>query len=147
MEFTCIHCQKQTTKGNIKKHEKSCYLNPLVRIDCQNCGNPIKDYKHSKGTCSRSCANTHFKSGESNGNWKGTKYQTICFTKHKKQCIICKEDKIVAVHHYNEDHNDDRIENLVPLCPTHHSYMHSRYVDEIKDRVDKYVEEFTRKLA
>jgi len=143
----CIHCKKETTKGNIKKHETSCFLNPINTVLCKNCNDPIKNYKFSKGTCSRSCANTYFRSGVQNGNWGGERYQTICFTQHKKECIICKEDKIVAVHHYNEDHDDDRIENLVPLCPTHHSYMHSKYKNEIVERVDKYVEEFIRGVA
>ena len=146
-KIACQYCSKETTLGNIKKHEDSCYLNPKNIVSCKNCGSPIKNYKSSKGTCSRSCANTHFKSGENNGNWKGTQYQTLCFSQHKKECIICGEDKIVAVHHLNEDHNDNRIENLVPLCPTHHQYMHSRYKSEIQHKVDEYVKQFILSVA
>ena len=146
-KINCIHCKKETTKGNIKKHEKSCYLNPDVVQYCLNCNDPIKNYKSSKGTCSRSCANTHFRSGIDNGNWSGERYQTLCFTQHKRKCVVCDEKKILAVHHYNEIHDDDRIENLVPLCPTHHQYVHSKYKDEVKETIDKYVEEFIRGLA
>ena len=78
---------------------------------------------------------------------QSTNYQTLCFTKHKKECIICGENKIVAVHHMNEDHSDDRIENLIPLCPTHHQYMHSRYKAEILPKVEEYVEKFKLGLA
>jgi hypothetical protein len=143
----CVHCAKETTIGNIKKHEDTCYLNPLVIKKCIVCDSIIKNYKTSKGTCSRSCANTFFKSGEQNGNWKGTNYQTLCFTHHKKECIICGENKIVAVHHMNEDHNDNRIENLVPLCPTHHQYMHSRYKKEILPKVEEYLKSFNPGVA
>ena len=141
-KVNCVYCDKETTIGNIKKHETSCYMNPVNIQRCQVCDNVIKNYKTSKGTCSRACANTFFKSGEQNGNWKGTQYQTLCFTQHKKECIICKEDKIVAVHHMNEDHEDNRIENLIPLCPTHHQYMHSRYKIEILPKVKEYIEKF-----
>ena len=47
----------------------------------------------------------------------------------------------------NEDHSDDRIENLVPLCPTHHQYMHSRYKSEILPKVEEYVEKFKLGMA
>ena len=146
-KITCIYCSKETTKGNIKKHEISCYLNPDVVKYCLNCSKPIKNYKFSKGTCSRSCANTHFRTGEDNGNWGGERYQTLCFTQHKRKCVVCDETKILAVHHYNEDHSDDRIENLVPLCPTHHQYVHSKYKDEVAGIIDEYVKNFIRGLA
>ena len=76
-----------------------------------------------------------------------TRYTTICWKEHKKECIVCGENKIVAVHHYNENHDDNRIENLVPLCPTHHQYMHSRYAEEIKHIVDNYVNTFILRFA
>ena len=141
-KVNCHHCNKETTLGNIAKHEDSCYMNPKIRKRCAVCDGVIKNYKTSKGTCSRSCANTFFKSGENNGNFKGESYQFLCFSNHKKECIICKENKIVAVHHMNEDHNDNRIDNLVPLCPTHHQYMHSRYRSEILPKVEEYIEKF-----
>jgi len=146
-KVSCFHCNKETTVGNINKHETSCYMNPTNIKRCLVCDDIIKNYKTSKGTCSKSCANTFFKSGEGNGNWKGSQYQTLCFTNHKKECIICKEDKIVAVHHMNEDHEDNRIENLIPLCPTHHQYMHSRYKIEILPMVEEYIEKFRLGVA
>lgn len=146
-KVNCTHCGHVTTKGNIKRHEEGCYLNDANLVLCKVCEKPIKNYKSSKGTCSRSCANTFFKTGVNNGNWSGERYQSLCFTQHKKECIICKEDMIVAVHHYNGNHDDDRIENLVPLCPTHHQYVHSKYKHLVQDTIDRYVEEFIRGLA
>lgn len=146
-KVACQYCNKETTLGNIKKHEESCYLNPINIVECKNCGNPIKNYKTSKGTCSRSCANTHFKSGENNGNWKGETYTTICFAYHRKKCVICGEEKIVAVHHYDHNHNNNDPANLVPLCPTHHQYLHSRYAAEVKSTVDNYVKQFKLGVA
>ena len=146
-KISCTHCIKKTTLGNIKKHENSCYLNPINLVECAVCSKPIKNYKESKGTCSRSCANKYFRSGEDNGNWKGERYQSICFLHHEKKCVVCGENKIVAVHHYNENHDDNRPENLVPLCPTHHQYLHSKYKCEIIDVVETYVKNFNLRVA
>ena len=138
----CEHCGKLLSKQNLHKHEETCYLNPAMMVLCKVCNKPIKNYKTSKGTCSHGCANTHFKRGVNNGNWKGEHYTAICFIHHQKKCVVCGEEKIVAVHHYDHNHNNNDPTNLVPLCPTHHQYLHSRYADDIKSTVDKYVEQF-----
>lgn len=142
----CQYCQNSIGISNLKRHEDNCYLNLKNLRLCQVCDEPIKDYKKSKGTCSHSCSNKFFKSLRNKPeNYKN--YVTICFSFHKKECIVCKENKIVAVHHYNEDHKDNRIENLVPLCPTHHQYVHSQYKCEIIDIVDNYVNEIKLRVA
>lgn len=137
----CQYCERSCTLGNIKQHERACYLNPKNTILCIECQEPIKNYTTSKGTCSHVCSNTHFRHLR-NKPENYTRYQTICFYHHGKKCLVCGEDKIVAAHHVNEDHSDDRPENLVPLCPTHHSYMHSRYKDEIQPIIDEYINSY-----
>lgn len=47
----------------------------------------------------------------------------------------------------NEDHEDNRVENLVLLCPTHHTYMHIKYKTEILPVVEEYVRQFTLRFA
>jgi hypothetical protein len=136
----CQYCQKKLTQPNLERHEDTCHLNPVNLQECIVCSKPIKNYKHSKGTCSRSCANKHFRSGEGNGMWSGNNYQLICWQHHKKECIVCGEDKIVAVHHNDHNHYNNDPENLIPLCPTHHQYVHSQYKDEVQPIIDKYVE-------
>lgn len=135
----CQYCGSKHTNANINRHEDSCYLNPSNIRLCEVCETPIKDYKNSKGTCSRSCANKHFRTGEGNGNYRGTNYTQICFDNHKKECIVCGEEKIVAVHHNDCNHYNNDPENLIPLCPTHHTYVHSRYKDEVQPIIDKYI--------
>lgn len=134
----CCFCGKETNRGNIKRHQDSCYLNPKNLKECPVCFSPIKNYKTSK-TCGYSCANTFTKSGENNPNFKGGHYRDICFTNHDKRCIVCGEEKIVSVHHINGNHNDHRIENLVPLCPTHHQYVHSKYRSEVEPFIKKFI--------
>ena len=96
-----------------------------------------KGHPKEKATCSYGCANTHFRSGLNHPNIAN--YQTICFAVHGKCCIICGEANIVAAHHYDHDHSNNETTNLVPLCPTHHQYVHSRFACLIKDQVDAFV--------
>ena len=88
--------------------------------------------------CSRSCSNTYFRSGKNNPNWRNSNYRTTCFHYHKKECIVCNEKNIVEVHHYDEDHNNNDPKNLIPLCPTHHQYYHSKYKHLITDKINEY---------
>jgi ribosomal protein S27E len=44
----CVHCAKETTVGNIKKHEKSCFLNPTNVVECLVCSKPIKTIRNQK---------------------------------------------------------------------------------------------------
>lgn len=130
--------------GNLKAKRKY----ELIEKDCPVCGEKFTTQKRGdsreKRTCSYSCSNTFFRSGENNPNWKeaSTQYRTKCFEYHKKECIICKEEKVVEVHHIDEDRSNNDIFNLVPLCPTHHKYWHSEYKKEIEDKVYNYIKEF-----
>lgn len=65
---------------------------------------------------------------------------------HKKECIICGEKLIVDVHHFNLNHDDNRVENLVPLCPTHHKYIHSRHAHLITEKMNEYVTNFKNRV-
>lgn len=112
-----------------------------VTKTCPVCGNMFETKEGSrdeKTTCSHSCSNTYFRSGKENPNWDDNSYRTTCFYYHKKECIICGENKIVTVHHFDENHKNNDPENLIPLCPTHHQYVHSRYKNEVIDKIETY---------
>lgn len=66
-------------------------------------------------------------------------YRTICFANHEKKCIVCGETKIVEVHHLNENRKDNSPDNLVPVCPTHHQYIHSRYKNLVMPIIELYL--------
>lgn len=134
----CSFCDKVTNVANIKRHETKCTENPLNQKECPVCK---KLYSKKGATCSYSCSNTYFRSGKNNPNWSDSNYRTTCFQEHGKKCIVCGEEKIVTVHHINEDHSDNRVENLVPLCPTHHQYVHSRYKEEVLPFIDEFLSE------
>jgi hypothetical protein len=121
-----------------------------VTKECPVCGEKFetKIGNKEKTTCSYSCSNKYFRSGKNNPNYdenKTKQYRTICFNYHKKECIICGETNIVGVHHYDENNKNNLPENLVPLCPTHHQYVHSAYKDLVINKVDEYVKSFKLK--
>lgn len=115
---------------------------------CPVCGETFSGLRsriHKNITCSHKCSNTYFRTGEGNGNWNPDTYRSTCFLYHKKECVVCKECNIVEVHHFDEDSNNNAVENLVPICPTHHKYWHSRYKHLIAEKVATYVASFKKK--
>jgi hypothetical protein len=102
-------------------------------------------------TCGYSCSNSYFRSEENHPNWKpysekkrkNDVYKRICFKHHKHECIICKESVVIDVHHFDANCSNNSPQNLVPLCPTHHRYLHCQAgKDLIYDKVIAYVEHF-----
>lgn len=108
---------------------------------CPICKTPFTPkYENEQITCSYSCSNTYF-ARKRNPNPK--RYTTICWHHHEKKCVVCGENKIVAVHHMDENKKNNDPKNLVPLCPTHHGYWHSRYRNLIRDKVEKFLTNLT----
>lgn len=115
-----------------------------VKKICPICGQEFEVLSGSpkeKIVCGRACSNTLFRSGENNGNWLGGHgYRAVCFRYWPQHCIIpnCDWKLTVDVHHIDEDRSNNKPENLVPLCPNHHSLF--RY-EEYKDRWNKILQE------
>jgi len=128
---------------------------PKINKVCPVCGEIFETkqgHRTEKIVCSHSCSNTYFRSGTSNPNYKEdddlngeVKYVKICFRHHKRKCVCCNEEKIVAVHHYDGNKKNNKPENLIPLCPTHHTYWHSRFRQEVKPTIDEYIRNFKNK--
>ena len=88
--------------------------------------------------CTRSCANNR------QTWWKinSTHYRTIALQHWKKECTICGFDKIVAIHHIDENKKNNDPNNLMPLCPNHHEMIHSKkWKAEIQEIVDQKIKE------
>lgn len=139
---------------NINIFKENHFNKYHIKKICPVCGKEFITTTTEKGKnkvcCSYSCANTYFRSGENNGMYKNSNllgrnsYSTICFRHHPHKCCICGEENIVAVHHYDGNHNNNDISNLIPLCPTHHCYIHSRFKNKIQDKVDEYRNNFIK---
>ena len=89
--------------------------------------------------CSRSCANNRSEWWKDNA----TRYKTIASQNHTMECVICGFDKVVAVHHIDENKKNNDPSNLIPLCPNHHEMVHSKW----KDEVIPYITEWQKKYG
>ena len=98
---------------------------------------PLKE----KYYCSRSCANSV--GGKSKAEKYHTddiaSYRTIALRYHEPKCIVCGFDKIIEVHHVDENHKNNDPKNLVCLCPNHHQMFHSYYKKDIDSYIERYI--------
>lgn len=89
--------------------------------------------------CSISCSNNRTKWWSSNSK----NYRTIARQNNEKfKCVVCGFDKIVAIHHIDENKKNNDPSNLIPLCPNHHEMCHSKYKSEIKPYIDEWQKTF-----
>jgi 5-methylcytosine-specific restriction endonuclease McrA len=70
----------------------------------------------------------------------GFRYQS--FRHHSRACVVCGEDRVLDVHHLNYEELDHSEENIVPLCPTHHRYIHSHWPEETLAKIADYLEKW-----
>lgn len=120
----------------------------IIEKKCPVCKKKFRTRKghiKEKVTCSCSCSNVYF-SGISR-NLNISNYRTICFKTHQKECIVCGENKIVEVHHYDENNKNNDPENLIPLCPTHHKYYHSRYKHIVEQQIEDFRDNFINSVC
>ena len=145
----CSHCNEKFQLGTVKKHELGCMFNPTNYTECKECGCHIrKELKFCNSSCSAKYNNRVGKTGykrminENNGihpNFNPNKekgYREICFGKYEPKCIICGWDKSVDVHHIDSNHNNNDVDNLVPLCQNHHKLT---IMNEYKDDINKQI--------
>ncbi len=114
-------------------------------LNCFICKKKIyrtnKQIEHSKSKkyfCSKSCQtkwrNTQFV-GKRHANWRNGKseYATV-LRRHgiPKICMECgeKDSRIIATHHMDGNHNNNKIKNLVWLCHNCHHLAHYGNVDK-----------------
>jgi predicted restriction endonuclease len=132
---TAEYIKKQADKtdrlfGKLKEHTLTCKICEKNYIWEGRKKTKTYERKVEKSYCSRSCANKVGARILNEG--RGYKnYRTIAFKHYDRECKICGFNKVVVVHHINENHNDNRPENLAVLCPNHHEMFHSKYRDEV----------------
>lgn len=120
----------------------------LEERHCLQCNKKyFADKKYNQKTCSRSCANKFFRSGINHGNYidngkrKNPIYRRICFKFHQKKCICCDETVAVDVHHIDYNCNNNKIDNLVPLCANHHRYLQLKeYRHIVEEKIKNFIE-------
>ena len=102
-------------------------------VKCAHCG---KDIYRSKSEieknisgyfyCSRECGNRHKNLlRKQSGDWDEgiSNYRLRAFEFYEHKCLCCgwdEDERILEVHHIDEDRNNSHISNLCILCPTCH---------------------------
>jgi hypothetical protein len=96
----------------------------------------LKRSKSKKFFCTKSCQ-TKWRNvqyiQEKHPNWKGGRYayrSVLSRYKIKPQCRLCHtvDERVLAVHHIDENRKNNRVENLSWLCHNCHHLVH-RYAD------------------
>lgn len=137
---TAEYKRKQAEKVDRKFGPIAKYTKPCQREGCGKVftfeGRVLTKKFERAIYCSRSCANNR----QAYWNENATAYRTICFQNWPKECALCKFDKIVAVHHIDEDRKNNDPKNLIPLCPNHHEMTHSgKYSKEMSQRINTII--------
>lgn len=108
-----IYKMKET---NLRKHQ-------IKNIKCKRCGR--EKPMHALGYCA-GCYNFVFHL-EKNKAWNYKKWHNLdleTYNKLTKMCVICGFDKVVDLHHLDDNHKNNSEDNLVGLCPNHHKMLH-----------------------
>jgi len=121
----CPNCKRENiriTKGVCH----NCYRREVWKrklIECKRCHR--KKPNHSKGFCA-GCYNFIFHLGKNKAynykKWYGLDEGT--YKKATKECAVCGFDKVVDLHHLDENHKNNSLDNLIGLCPNHHKMLH-----------------------
>lgn len=139
------YCSRKCSYNNQSRQNKK-----KPNVECYTCNKPIYRNASRRAAsksglffCSRTCKDQEQNIGgalklDHYGTSLSESYKNVCWEYNEKKCIICDESLIVAVHHINENHNDNRPDNLAPLCMNHHSYIHSRHKGLIIDKIKKW---------
>lgn len=149
VKIKCEQCRKYFKKyahhlkyNKLNGHKTFCsttcsneYKKTGILIKCANCEKQVwktkavlKRSKSGKYFCSKHCAtivnNTVYKSAENNPNWAGgnSSYRKIALNAYGSFCRVCNYsiEAILEVHHIDGNRKNNKLENLMVLCPTHH---------------------------
>ena len=138
MKLHCLECDftwiaPASTVLYEQNHKcPNCGVVKRIKLQCAYCGkeierlpNEIKKNKSGLFYCSRECGNRHKNQLRAeSGEWDSSQnYRLKAFEQLSHYCAVCgwKEDeRILEVHHKDEDRSNNSIDNLCILCPTCH---------------------------
>ena len=132
----CAEEKEHQAKGLCHKCYVKISWKPKELI-CERCKREMP--LHAKGLCA-GCYNFVFYL-EYNKDWNYKKNHNIPLELYKeitKSCAICCFDKVVDLHHLDENKKNNTKENLAGLCPNHHKMFHDfKYRKEIQEELRK----------
>lgn len=155
MKLICDYCSKKfelskTLYNKRIKRNKHFYCSKeccneskkrKIELECANCGKKIyttphklKQSKSGKKFCSQSCSNSYNNTMRKKESLNT--YRRIAFEQYEHKCKICgwnKDKRILEVHHIDENRKNNKINNLIILCPICHRYLtlHLKTLEEL----------------
>ena len=101
------------------------------QVNCSFCGKEFYRTSRSLNTesgyvyCSKECGNRHKNQlRKESGEWEdSSNYRLKAFDKYEHKCAVCgwnEDERILEVHHIDENHSNNDINNLCILCPICH---------------------------
>ena len=137
----CPRCGKEPYKGRITKGVCfNCYRKYFWKqklITCKRCGR--KKPNQAFGYCA-GCYNLTFHLDNTKAH-NHKKYHNIEYKTYKKiteRCLVCGFDKVVELHHLDENHNNNSEKNMIGLCPNHHKMLHNfKFREEVLTQIQE----------
>lgn len=119
-------------------HFKGCPNCLYEEVNCDECGTKFKKLKSritEKNFCSIACGN-RYKNRERFDFNNGSSYRRNAFIHNDHKCALCgwdKDERVLEVHHIDENREHNTMDNLIILCPTCHKYLtlHLYDLDEL----------------
>lgn len=131
----CINCNKKA-EHHAKQMCTTCYKKLSWKpklMACARCGR--QKPMHARGFCA-GCYNSIFHLDKVKKH-NARRYHNIdieLYKKTTKECISCGFNKIVELHHIDNNKTNNAETNLAGLCPNCHRLIHSKqYQKEIFD--------------
>lgn len=116
-----------------------------IQLECEYCGKiifrhpcEIQNNQTGKFYCSQECGNRYKASLMHTQDSKNYRLKAMKVYPHK--CVCCgwdEDERILEVHHINENRENNNIENLVILCPTCHRKITLGYYKLIDNQLVK----------
>lgn len=112
-------------------HFKGCPKCKWVTLNCDYCGKEFQKLKSDlnslsgKYFCSHTCGN-RYKNISTTNLFNSLSYRRNAFLVQPHKCALCnwdKDERILQVHHIDENRNNNDITNLIILCPNCHQYL------------------------
>lgn len=144
-----IKCKKCNYKWEISPtrlygnyHFDGCPQCKYTEIECSYCGkrfsrlkSEIRNTQSGFHYCSRECGNRHKNSFITN-NEDGHAYRRNAFNNYEHKCELCgwdEDERVLEVHHIDENRNNNNIKNLMILCPICHKKL-TLHLIELENR-------------
>lgn len=137
--FFIMNIIKCSKCGETKEHQAkglcfNCYRKYAWKqknINCKRCGRNLPN--HAKGFCA-GCYNFVFHSDTTKARNHRVYHNIdpILYKKITEKCVLCDFNRIIDLHHLDQNKENNSENNLIGLCPNHHKMFHDfRFKEEI----------------